>query len=80
MDNCSTVEITRIREEVEDLMVILADIHDPKNSDRTINFDFDVFDTITADLASATNKDDTSILPNDLKNAINTMEALLRFI
>ena len=80
MDNCSTVEITRITEQVKDLAAIFAASQDRSDSDRTIIIDSDVFDTITTDLASATDKNDTSILPLDLQNSINTVEAILRFI
>ena len=80
MDNCSTVEITRITEQVKDLAAIFAASQDRSNSDRTITIDSDVFETITADLASATDMNDTSILPLDLQNTIETVGAVLRFI
>ena len=80
MDNCSTVEITRITEQVKDLAAIFAASQDSSNSDRTIIIDSDVFETITADLASATDMNDTSILPLDLQNTIETVGAVLRLI
>ena len=80
MDNCSTVEITRITEQVKDLAAIFAASQDSSNSDQTIIIDSDVFDTITADLASVTDKNDTSILPLDLQNTIETVGTVLRFI
>ena len=80
MDNCSTVDITRISEQVKDLAAIFAASQDSSNSDRTIIIYPDVFETITADLASATDKNGISILPLDLQNTIETVEAVLRFI
>ena len=78
VDNCSTVEINRITEQVKDLMVIYAASQDPSNSDRTIIIEPDVFETITEDLASATDKNDTSILTRDLQNTIETVDAVIR--
>ena len=78
MDNCSTVEITRITEEVYYLMAIFAASQDPNNSDRTVVIESDVLQSITSELASATDKSDGSILPNDLINIIDTVGDLLR--
>ena len=80
VDNCSTVEITKIAEEVKQLMATFAAIEDPSNSDRTVTVESDAFESITGDLANATDKGDAVILPNDLENAIETVEAVLRFV
>ena len=80
VDDCSTVEITKITEDVEQLMATFAAIEDPSNSDRTVTVESDAFESITGDLANATDKDDAVILPNDLENAIETVEAVLRFV
>ena len=80
MDNCSTVEITRITEQVNNLMASYAAFQDPSNSDRTVVIEPDVVETITNDLASATDKNNMSILPNDLNNTLDTLEAIIRFI
>ena len=80
MDNCSTVEITKITEEVNELIAIVAASQNPNNSDRTITVDSGDIKIITSDLASATDKNDTSILPNDLENTINTVGNIIRFV
>ena len=79
MDNCSTIEITRIREEVDYLMAIFAASQNPNNSDRTITVESDALESLCSELAIAIDKDDTTILPNDLRNTIDTVEVLLRF-
>ena len=79
MDNCSTIEITRIREEVDYLMAIFAASQNPNNSDRTITVESDALESLSSELAIAIDKDDTTILPNDLRNTIDTVEVLLRF-
>ena len=79
MDNCSTIEITRIREEVDYLMAIFAASQNPNNSDRTITVESDTLESLSSELAIAIDKDDTTILPNDLRNTIDTVEVLLRF-
>ena len=78
VENCSTVEITRITEEVNYLMAISAASRDPNNSDRTVVIESDVLQSITSELSSATNKSDDPILPNDLISIINTVGDLLR--
>ena len=80
MENCSTVEITRITEEVNNLLAILNAMQNASNSDRTIMIEANDIQAITSNLASVTNKSDTAILPNDLKNTINTVGGILRFI
>ena len=78
VDNCSTVEITRITEVVNHLMVISAASRDPNNSDRTVVIESDVLQSITSELSSATDRSDGAILPNDLINIIDTVGDLLR--
>ena len=78
VDNCSTVEITRITAEVDYLIAIFAASQDPKNSDRKVVIEHDVLQSITSELLSATNKRDGSILLNDLINIIDTVGDLLR--
>ena len=78
VDNCSTVEITRIREEVDYLMVIFAASQNPNNSDRTIVVESDALGSLSSELAIAIDKDNTTILPNDLRNTIDAVEVLLR--
>ena len=78
MDECSTVEITKITEEVNHLMAISAASRDPNNSDRTVVIESDVLQSITSELSSATDKSDGAILPNDLVNIIDTVGDLLR--
>ena len=80
VDNCSTVEITRITEEAKEIMATFAAIQDPNNSDRTVTIEPDALDSITDDLANATDHNDTVILPNDLENSLDTVEAVLRYI
>ena len=80
MQNCSTVEIIRIREEVVNLMAIFAASQNPMNSDRTVVVETEVLELITSDLASATDKNDTTILPNDLNDTISTTGLILRYI
>ena len=78
VENCSTVEITRIAEEVENLMVIFASIQNANNSDRTVMVAPEVLDDITGELASVTEKNDTVILPNDLSDTLDAMGTILR--
>ena len=78
VENCSTVEITRIAEQVENLMNIFDSIQNTNNSDRTVMIEPEVLDGITGELASVTNKDDTVILPNDLGNTLDTVGTILR--
>ena len=80
MENCSTVEITRITEEVTDLLAILNAMQNTSNSDHTIMIEANDIQAITSNLASVTDKNDTAILPNDLENTINTVGDILRFI
>ena len=79
VDECSTVEITRIAEEVNYLLAIVAASQDPNNSDRTTTIEFDVFESLSDELASAIDKDNTTILPNDLRNTIESVVGLLRY-
>ena len=78
MDKCSTVEITRITEEVNHLMAISAAFRNTNNSDHTVVIESDVLQSITSELSSAVDKSDGSILPNDLINIIDTVGDLLR--
>ena len=78
VENCSTVEITRIAEQVENLMNIFDSIQNTNSSDRTVMIEPEVLDSITGELASVTNKNDTVILPNDLGNTLDTVETILR--
>ena len=78
MENCSTVEITRIKEEVENLMAIFDATRNSNNSDRTIMIEPEVLQSITGELASVTDKNDTAILPNDLGDTIGTLGTILR--
>ena len=78
MDNCSTVEITRIQEEVQNLMNIFEANRNSNNSDRTIMVEPEVLQSITGELASITDKNETTLLPNDLGNTLETMETILR--
>ena len=78
MDNCSTVEITRIQEEVQNLMNIFEATRNSNNSDRTIMVEPEVLQSITNELASVTDKNETTLLPNDLGNTLETMETILR--
>ena len=80
VDECSTVEITRIKEEVENLNAIFAATQDPNNSDRTIMVEPEVLQSITGELASVTTKEDTTILSNDLGDTINTIGTVLRLL
>ena len=79
MENCSTVEITRIKEEVNDLLSLYSASQNPNNSDRTIMIESNAVQSITSDLASATDKNDTAILPNDLENTIDIVGDILRY-
>ena len=80
VENCSTVEITRIKEEVEMLMAIFAANQNVNNSDRTIMVEPEVIQSITGELADATTEKDRSILPNDLRNVIDTTGAIIKYI
>ena len=78
VENCSTVEIIKIKEEVRNLMATYYASRISENSDRTVIVEPDILQSITGDLANITDKN-TTILPNDLEDAINTTEILLRF-
>ena len=80
VEECSTVEITRITEEVENLNAIFEATQNSNNSDRTVMVEPEVLQSITDELASVTDKNDTSILPNDLGDTINTLGTILRLI
>ena len=80
VQECSTVEITRITEEVEHLNAIFEATQNSNNSDRTVMVEPEVLQSITDELASVTDKNDTSILPNDLGDTINTLGTILRLI
>ena len=78
MEECSTVEIIRIKEEVNNLMAVFDANKNPNNSDRTDIFEPEVLQSLTDELASVTDKNDTAILPNDLGDTIDTIETILR--
>ena len=78
VDNCSTVEITRIREDVNNLNAIFAVSRNPSNSDLTVIIDPDDLESITSELSNATDRIGAPILPNDLINIIDTVGVLLR--
>ena len=59
-------------------MIIFDATRNSNNSDRTIMIEPEVLQSITDELASVTDKNDTTILPNDLGDTINTIEAILR--
>ena len=80
VDECSTIEITRIREEVENLNATFTAAQNPNNSDRTIMVEPEDIRSITGDLASVTDKDNTSFLPNDLGNTLDTIGIILRLV
>ena len=72
------MEITRINEEVQNLMNIFSATQNSSNSDRTIMVEPEVLQSITGELASITDKNDTTILPNDLGDTINAVETILK--
>ena len=78
MDECSTVEITKIREEVDNLNAIFEATRNPNNSDRTIMVEPEDIQSITGELAAVTNEDNTSFLPNDLDNTLDSIGTILR--
>ena len=78
VENCSTVEITKIREEVNNLRFIFAAFQNPNNSDHTLTIEPEILKTMTEALATNTDKDDIPILPNDLRNVISTVEDIIR--
>ena len=80
MENCSTVEITKIREEVNILRAIFAAIQNPNNSDHTLTIEPEDLQTITEELLVNTNKDDIAILPNDLENVISIVEDIIKYV
>ena len=78
VENCSTVEITNIREEVNNLLTIVEAIQNPNNSNRTLTVEPEVLQTITEELATNTDTNDIAILPDDLDNVISSVESILR--
>ena len=77
MENCSTVEITRIREEVNNLITAFRS---PNNSNYTFAVEPEYLQIITEALATNTDNDDVTILPNDLENVITTVGDIIRLI
>ena len=77
VENCSTVEITKIREEV---MAIVEAIQNRTNSNSTFTVEPEVIETITEELATNTDKNDMAIFPNDLVNSFSTVEDIIRLI
>ena len=78
MENCYTVEITRITEEVNELLAIFEASQNPNISNRTIMIEPEDIQSITHELASVTNINNRAILPNDLNNTINAVGSVLR--
>ncbi|XP_065913065.1 hemicentin-1-like isoform X2 [Dysidea avara] len=76
VNNCSTVEITRIMEEAERLDEILKNALNSENADLTIMVEPEVVEAITEELASLTDNEET-ILPNDLANTLGTIDSLI---
>jgi len=80
VESCSTVEIIRITEEINNIVAISNARQNLNNSDLTLAVEPEVLQTITDDLATITDKNDSSILPNDLDNTINIIGAIIRLI
>ena len=78
VEECSTVEITKLTEEVENLNAIFEATQNSSNSDRTVMVEPEVLQSITDELAVVTDKNDTSLLPNDLGDTIDTLGTILR--
>ena len=76
VENCSTLEITKIREEVN---VIFAAFQNLDNSDHTLTVEPEVLQTITEELVTNTNKS-IAILPNDLENVISIVEDIIKYV
>jgi len=79
VDNCSTVEITRINEEAERLNNIIQAASDPNNTDLTLMVEPELVGAITEELASITSSKEETILPNDLSNTLGTIDSLIRY-
>ena len=77
VENCSTVEIIRINEEVQNLRSVFESIQNDNSSDRTVMVEPEVLQDITGELASVTDRD-AVILPNDLNDTVNIVETILR--
>ena len=78
VENCSTVEITKIKEEINNLRAIVEANQNVNNSNRTLTVKPEVLQIITDELATNTDKNNITILPNDLKNVISTVEDIIR--
>ena len=78
IENCSTVEITRLTEEVNNFVAIFEARENFNNFDNTIMIEPQVLRTVTGELANITDKNDSAILPNDLDNTINIIGAIVR--
>ena len=59
-------------------MEIFEATQNSSSSDRTIMVEPEVIQSITGELASVTDKNDTAILPNDLGDTLNTVGTILR--
>ena len=59
-------------------MNIFEATRNSNNSDRTIMVEPEVLESITDELSSVTDKNETTLLPNDLGNTLDTMETILR--
>ena len=80
MENCSTVEITRITEAVENFRDVLEATQNVNNSDRTVMVEPEELQFITYELESVTDVTNTSLLPNDLENTISAVEIVLKLV
>ena len=78
VENCSTIEITKIKEEINNLRAIVEANQNVNNSNRTLTVKPEVLQIITDELATNTDKNNITILPNDLKNVISTVEDIIR--
>ena len=76
VENCSTVEITKIKEQVNNFRAIVEANQNPINSNRTLTVKPEDLQIITDELVTNT---DENILPNDLKNVISTVEDIIRW-
>jgi len=79
VDNCSTLEITRINEEAERLNNIIQAASDPNYRELTLMVEPGVLGAITEELASITSSKEETILPNDLSSTLGTIDSLIRY-
>ena len=79
VENCSTVEITKIREEVNILRAIFAAMQNLNNSNHTLTVEPEDLQTITEELVANTNRS-IAVLPNDLENVISIVEDIIKYV